>query len=96
VPGEYGGTGLAPRAGNGTQPLSELERNAEDRSQDVRVLGSIYMDVKILDYLSFRSTFGGTYQNGYNTDWTGSTYELAENRATAAYNENAYYNSDWV
>jgi len=96
VPGEYGGTGLAPRAGNGTQPLSELERNAEDRAQDVRVLGSIYMDVKILDYLSFRSTFGGTYQNGYNTDWTGSTYELAENRATAAYNENAYYNSDWV
>lgn len=96
VPGEYGGTGLAPRAGNGTQPLSELERNAEDRNTDVRILGSMFMDIKILDYLNFRSTFGGTYQNGYNTDWTGSTYELAENRATAAYNENAYYGSDWV
>lgn len=96
IPGEYGGTGLAPRAGNGSQPLSELERNADDRATDVRVLGSLFMDIKILDYLSFRSTFGGTYQNGYNTDWTGSTYELAENRATSAYNENAYYNSDWV
>lgn len=96
VPGEYGGTGLAPRAGNGTQPFSELERNADDRSTDVRILGSMFMDIKILDYLNFRSTFGGTYQNGYNTDWTGSTYELAENRATSAYNENAYFGSDWV
>lgn len=96
VPGEYGGNGIAPRLGNTRNRLAELERNADDRNQDVRILGSMFLDVKILESLSFRSTFGGTFQNGYNTDWTGVTYENAENIATATYNENAYYNSDWV
>ena len=96
VPGEYGGNGIAPRLGNLPNPLADLERNQDDRSQDVRLLGSMYLDVKLMEGLNFRTTFGGTYQNGYNTDWTGSTYERAENVATPAYNENAYFNSDWV
>lgn len=95
-PGEYGGSGISPRLGNTRNRLAELERNADDRSQDVRVLGNVFVDVKIFDFLSFRSTFGGTFQNGYNTDWNGVTYENAENIATSTYNENAYFNSDWV
>lgn len=96
VPGEYGGTGIAPRLGNTPNILADLERAKDNRSQDVRVLGSMFLDVKILESLSFRSTFGGTFQNGYNRNWTGSTYERAENVATPAYNENAYFNNDWV
>ncbi len=95
-PGEYGGNGIAPRLGNTRNRLAELNRNADDVAQDIRLLGSIFMDVKILESLSFRSTFGGTFQNGYNTDWTGATYENAENIATPTYNENAYFGSDWV
>jgi len=95
-PGEYGGTGIAPRLGNTPNILADLERAGDNRAQDIRVLGSMFLDAKILDYLSFRSTFGGTFQNGYNTNWTGSTYERAENIATPAYNENAYFGSDWV
>lgn len=96
VPGEYGGTGIAPRLGNTPNALADLERGADNRQQDIRLLGSMFVDVKILESLSFRTTFGGTYQNGYNTGWTGSTYERAENFATPSYNENAYFNSDWV
>jgi len=95
-PGEYGGNGIAPRLGNTRNRLAELERNKDDVAQDIRLLGSIFMDVKILESLSFRSTFGGTFQNGYNTDWQGISYENAENIATATYNENAYFGSDWV
>ena len=95
-PGDYGGNGIAPRLGNTRNRLAELERNADDRNQDVRILGSMFIDVKILESLSFRSTFGGTFQNGYNTDWQGVTYENAENIATATYTESAYFNSDWV
>ena len=95
-PGEYGGNGIAPRLGNTRNRLAELNRNADDVAQDIRLLGSIFMDVKILESLSFRSTFGGTFQNGYNTDWQGATYENAENIATPTYNENAYFGSDWV
>ena len=96
VPGEYGGTGVATRLGNTPNVLADLQRAGDNRQQDIRILGSIFMDVKILESLSFRSTFGGTFQNGYNTNWQGSTYERAENIATPSYNENAYYNSDWV
>ncbi len=96
VAGEYGGTGIASRTGNTPNILADLERAAENRQNDVRLLGSFFGDLKIMDGLNFRSTFGGTYQSGYNTGWTGATYERAENQATSSYNENSYYNSDWV
>ena len=96
VTGEYGGGGISARLGNGGNPVADLERNSRDRAMDVRVLGSIFMDVKIVEALSFKTNFGGSFQNGYGTNWTSSTYERAENIATANYSENAYYNTDWV
>ncbi len=96
VPGDYGGTGIAPRLGNGSNTVAVLERNADDRAFDVRMIGNLYADVKILTGLNFKTSFGGTFQQGYNTDYSFATYENAENVATASYNENAYYNNDWV
>ena len=68
VEGEYGGTGIASRTGNTPNILADLNRNAQDRQSDVRLLGSFFGDIKLMDGLNFRSTFGGTYQSGYNTD----------------------------
>ena len=96
VPGEYGGTGIAVRLGNGPNAYADLVRNEEDRNTDIRLVGSAFLNAKIFEGLDFRTTFGGTVQNGYNTNWTGSTYERSENIATPSYNENAYYNHDWV
>ncbi len=96
VPGEFGGTGIAPRLGNGDNVYATQLRNQDDRGIDVRVLGSTYLDLEIAQGLNARSTFGGTYQSGYGTNWTSSTYESAENTATPAYSENAWYNADWV
>lgn len=95
-PGDFGGTGIAPRLGNARNIYARQVRDREDRQTDVRLLGSTYLDLKIIDGLNARTTFGGTFQNGYNTDWTGATYENAENIGTSAYNENSYYNADWV
>ncbi len=96
VPGEYGGNGIAVRLGNGANPLAELQRNSRNRNQDVRILGNVSMGVKILESLNFKTSFGGSFQSGYNTTWTGSTYERAENVGTAAYQETSNYNGDWV
>jgi TonB-dependent starch-binding outer membrane protein SusC len=96
IPGEYGGTGIAARLGNGPNALADLERNKDDRNQDLRILGNAFMDIKIVDALTFRTTFGGTYQSNYNTDWNSATYERSENIATASYYETANYRSDWV
>lgn len=95
-PGDYGGNGIAPRLGNVGNEYANLQRNSQDRANDIRLIGSGFVDLKILEGLNARTTFGGTYQAGYNTDWVGSTYENAENTATPSYNENSYTGSDWV
>jgi TonB-linked SusC/RagA family outer membrane protein len=95
-PGDFGGTGIAPRLGNFPNILADLTRAGDNRANDVRFLGSTFLDVKILEGLHARTTFGGTFQTGYNTGWTGATYERAENVATPAYNENSFVSSDWV
>ena len=96
IPGEYGGTGIAPRLGNSPNILADLQRNAENRNNDVRIIGSTYVNVKIFDFLSFKTTFGGTFQSRYQTNWTGATYERSENVATSSYTESSSYNNDWV
>ncbi|MDP5169585.1 MAG: TonB-dependent receptor [Bacteroidia bacterium] len=96
VEGEFGGTGISPRLGNGDNPLAVARRDADDFRFDVRILGSAYADVKILEGLNFRSTFGGSFRSGYYNDYTYATYENAENVATAAFQEGADYGGDWV
>ncbi len=94
--GDYGGTGLAPRLGNGSNVLATQERNSFDRQNDTRILGSIFMDFEIIEGLNARTTFGGTHQSRYNTNWNPATYENAENTSTPSYTESASVGSDWV
>ncbi|MCE2788580.1 MAG: TonB-dependent receptor [Saprospiraceae bacterium] len=94
--GDFGGTGIASRLGSTPNIYADLTRDQYDRQRDIRLLGSMYMDVKLMEGLNFKSTFGGSYQNGYNTDWTSATYERAENQASSSYSESGYYNNDWV
>jgi len=96
VPGDWGGTGLAPRLGNGQNVLADLTRDKDDTDSDVRVIGSAFVDIEIVEGLNFRSTWGGTMQNGYWTNYNFSTYENSENVATPSFSEGAWSNSDWV
>jgi TonB-linked SusC/RagA family outer membrane protein len=96
VPGEYGGTAIAPRLGNGGNTYAGLIRGADDTHHNIHFIGSTYVDVQILKGLNFRSTFGGTWDDGYNVDYTYATYENAENTATPSLSEYAYWGSDWV
>jgi len=96
VPGDYGGTGIAPRLGNGLNTVAGLDRNKDDRGFDIRILGSLFADVKLMEGLNFRSTFGGTFGQYYYSDYNFATYENAENVGTASLNEGAGYGNDWV
>jgi TonB-linked SusC/RagA family outer membrane protein len=94
-PGDWGGTGMAPRLGQSSNVFADQTRNKDDINFDVRILGSTFADVKIIEGLNFRTTFGGSFQNGYYSDYQFATYERSENIATASLNEGAYYNADW-
>jgi TonB-linked SusC/RagA family outer membrane protein len=93
--GDWGGTGIAPRLGNGDNYVAGRTRDEDDRWQDIRVLGNVYVDVEIIDGLNFKTLFGGSFNNYYSTNWTGSTYESAENTATSAYTEQGGWGADW-
>jgi TonB-linked SusC/RagA family outer membrane protein len=94
--GDWGGTGIAPRLGNGNNYVADRTRGAENRWQNINVLGNIFADVEIIEGLNFRTSFGGSFGNSYYMGWTGSTYENSENNATPAYTENASWGGDWT
>jgi len=96
VPGEYGGTGIAPRLGNSTNSVADLERNKDDVSQNLRLMGSVYANLEIMPGLNFKTTFGGSHTNWYWVDYTFATYERAENVATPTFTEGAGYSADWT
>jgi len=94
--GDWGGTGIAPRLGNGSNYVADRTRAKDNRWQDIRLLGNLYADVKILDGLNFKTSFGGSVNNWYSTNWSGKTYENSENKATSSYSESSGYGMDWV
>jgi len=96
LPGEWGGTGIAPRLGNSGNTLAGLTRNKDDISQNLRFMGSVYANLEIMPGLNFKTTFGGSHTNWYWVDYTFATYESAENTATPSFTEGAGYSGDWT
>lgn len=96
IPGDYGGTGIAARLGNGSNPIATAQRAKDNYGFNIRALGSVYADVKIMEGLNFRSTFGGSFGTNYYYSYNFATYENSENVATPSFNEGAGFGGDWV
>jgi TonB-linked SusC/RagA family outer membrane protein len=94
--GDWGGTGIAGQLGNATNPVASLTRAKDNSYWNLRMIGSTYLDVKIVQGLNFKSTIGGTFYTGHGVGYTFSTYENAENTGSNSLSENAYFGSDWV
>ncbi len=94
--GEYGGTGIAPRLGQSENVVATRIRGKDNNNWSMRLIGSAYVDVKIAQGLSFKSTLGGTFNNGYWMSYSYKTYERSENNATNSFSEGAWYGNDWV
>ncbi len=94
--GDWGGTGIAPRLGNGSNYVASRTRDADDNWQGITLLGNVFANVKIIDGLNFKTSFGGSLYNSYSTNWGSSTYESSENRATSSYSESASYGNNWT
>jgi TonB-linked SusC/RagA family outer membrane protein len=94
--GDWASTGIAPRLGNGSNYYAGQWRDRHDKWQNVRLLGNIFADVKIIEGLNLRTSFGGSMSGEYTTNWTGKTYEDTENVATSTYGEESEYDADWT
>ena len=95
VKGDFGGTGIAGSLGNNSNVVANLIRAKDNKYWDMRMIGSTYVDVKILQGLNFKSLIGGTFYTGHGVGWTGISYENSENQATNGLSENAYFGGDW-
>ncbi len=95
MPGDWGGTGISPGMGNQGNYVAARTRGQYNNGQDIRLLGNIFADVKIIDGLNFKTLIGGSWGQWYWGNWTGATYENSENRATSSYQEGAGYGSEW-
>ncbi|MBK7133965.1 MAG: TonB-dependent receptor [Bacteroidales bacterium] len=96
VPGEWGGTGIAPRLGQAENYVASLTRRKDNNNWNMRLVGSAFVDVKIAKGLNFKSTLGGTFNNGHYMGYSFKTYERSENNSTNSFNEGSYYGNDWV
>jgi TonB-dependent starch-binding outer membrane protein SusC len=94
--GDWGGTGIAARLGQAENEVASLTRGKDNNNWNLHFIGSAYVDVKILQGLHFKSTLGGTMDNGYWQSYSYKTYERSENNATNSFSEGAYYTNDWV
>ena len=96
IPGDWGGTGIANGLGQAANEVAVLTRNKDNKYWNINLIGSAFVDVKILQGLNFRSTLGGTWFNSYQSTYNFATYEGSENALTPSYNENAGYNMEWT
>ena len=93
--GDFGGSGIAARLGNATNPVANLIRPKDNSYWGGRAIGSGFIDIKILQGLSFKSLLGGTFYTGHGVGYNQATYENSENTLTNSLTQNAYFGSDW-
>ncbi len=94
--GDWGGTGIASRLGNSGNTVAGLWRGKDNWNQDLNLLGNIYVDIKIMNGLNFRSNFGGGFSSRYGISYGWATYESAENTLSASFNESARWGTNWI
>ena len=94
--GDWGGTGIAARLGNNSNVVANQTRAKDNNNWSMRLVGNAFIDVKFIQGLNFRSTLGGTFNNGYWMSYSFKSYENSENNATNSFAEGAWYGNDWV
>ena len=94
--GDWGSTGIANRLGNGQNFVSDATRDKDDKWQQLRILGNVFADLKIIEGLNLKTSIGGSIDMQYYTNWTGSTYEHSENTATPTYRETGQIGGFWT
>ncbi len=96
IQGNYAGS--APKGlNNPRNPVSIQQTTSNDRGLAGRLFGNIYAEADLLKGLSFRSSFGGEYYNGWNHLYRVPDFYDAEPQYTIpSYKETAYNGYDWT
>jgi TonB-dependent SusC/RagA subfamily outer membrane receptor len=96
LPGEYGGTGIAPRLGNSTNVVADQTRNKDNYTNDQQLAGNAYADLTIINGLDWRTAVGGTWRTIDIKDYNYATYENSENSLTSSLSKANTELKSWI
>lgn len=96
IPGEFGGTGIAPRLGNVGNGYANLMNGKDNYNHSINAMGSAYIDISLAKGLNFKSTIGGTWYDGYYMYYNIKQYWNAENLAVSNMGESSEFSNQWT
>jgi len=73
--------------GNGTSPIAQAFRAKDNRSINYQLLGSMFAELKLTDWLKFRSNIAINYTANFIPQYNAPKYEIREVNATRGYAE---------
>jgi len=82
--------------GNPSNPVAIRERTRNDVQLSKRLFGNAFVEVDLLEDLSFRSSLGADINSGYNETFQFPTYENSENNTRNELSESAFNNHQWT
>jgi TonB-linked SusC/RagA family outer membrane protein len=97
IKGNYGGTFAGPELGASSNPVAVQSNTINNKNNSWNMLGNVYAEVDFLQHFTARTSFGGTIENQYYTDFSFTRYNNTEgNNDPNSFNENALYNSSTI
>jgi len=94
IMGNYAGT-KAPTTGNGENPVAMLNRNKNDYSRNIRVIGNTFAQATIMEDFKFKTLFGFDYRVYNRKDIFLKNPEFQEAKPTDALGMDNNYTIQW-
>ena len=99
IPGDFagtlGGSGFGTW-GNGKNPLAQLYRAKDNRSNNINFFGNLYGEVDFAKNFMVRTSFGGANNTNNFYNYPFIEYEHTENNANTTYGEGFIRNTQWI
>lgn len=90
IAGNYAGT-QSPGLGNGFNSAAAARRNKNNIARKLRALGNVYMEIDIIDDLTFKTNMGLDYESYHGSFFTQLNPEVAEPISVNSLTENTSY-----
>jgi len=95
IAGNFAGNFGAP-LGNASNPVAQRERTLNNTGENNRIFGNIFAEVDVLENVTFRTNFGGSYGTSNWSWFQFPEYENAENAVVNLYGEGAWNGTNWT
>jgi TonB-linked SusC/RagA family outer membrane protein len=95
INGGYGGNAVG-QSGNATSPIAYIGRLKDDYRQNYKIFGNAFIEIKPIEGVTVRSSYGIDYGNFFNKNYTYQSYERSENIRSTQLGAGFNYRLTWT